>query len=65
VINQKIDMHLAYKITSLFTAAEQLRDPNILLSSVKYCMYEVMQSFRRLQVINEDNDDDDDDDDET
>ena len=59
MINQKIDMHLSYKFNSLFTAAEQLQDPNILLSSVKYCMYEVMQSFRRLQVINEDNDDDD------
>lgn len=63
MINQRMDTHLNYKFNSLFTAAEQLRDPNILLSSVKYCIYDIMQAFRRLQVINDDEDDVDDDDD--
>ena len=53
VINQKIDTHLTYKFDSLFTAAQQLQDPSLLLSSIKYCMYDVMQSFRRLQVVDD------------
>jgi hypothetical protein len=61
VINQKLDTHLTYKFNSLFTASEQLRDPAILMSSVKFCMYDLMQTFRRLQVITDDDDDDDDD----
>jgi len=60
VINQKLDTHLTYKFNSLFTASEQLRDPAILMSSVKFCMYDLMQTFRRLQVIDDDDDDDDD-----
>jgi len=60
VINQKLDTHLTYKFNSLFTASEQLRDPAILMSSVKFCMYDLMQTFRRLQVITDDDDDDDD-----
>ena len=63
VINQKIDTHLTYKLNSLFTASEHLRDPAILMSSVKFCMYDLMQTFRRLQVIDDDDDDDDDEED--
>ena len=47
VINQKLNSHLTYKFNSLFTASEQLRDPTILMSSVKFCMYDLMQTFRR------------------
>lgn len=53
IINQKIDTHLTYKFDSLFTAAQQLQDPSLLLSSIKYCMYDVMQAFRRLQVVDD------------
>lgn len=60
VINQKLDVHLTYKFNSLFSASEQLRDPAILMSSVKFCMYDLMQTFRRLQIIDEDVDDEDD-----
>jgi hypothetical protein len=58
-INQKMDMHLTYKFNNLFTASEQLRDSDILLGSVKYCMYDLMQTLRRMQVINDSDADDD------
>jgi len=57
-INQKIDTHLTYKFTNLFSASEQLRDSNILLGTIKYCMYDLMQTLRRLQVIDDSDDDD-------
>jgi len=57
VINQKVDTHLTYKFDSLFTAAEQMQDSNILLSNVKYCMYDAMQAFRRLQVVDDSDED--------
>lgn len=60
VIKQKMDLHLTYKFNSLINAAEQLNDPNILLSQVKYCMYDVMQTFRRLQIVDGEADDEED-----
>jgi hypothetical protein len=58
VINQKVDMHLTYKFDSLFTAADNMQDPSILLSNVKYCMYDIMQAFRRLQVVDDSDEED-------
>ena len=58
MINQKVDTHLTYKFDSLFTAAEQMQDSNILLSNVKYCMYDIMQAFRRLQVVDDSDEED-------
>ena len=58
VINQKVDLHLTYKFDNLFTASEHMQDPNILLSNVKYCMYDTMQAFRRLQVVDDSDEED-------
>jgi uncharacterized protein YbaR (Trm112 family) len=58
VINQKVDVHLTYKFDNLFTASEHMQDPNILLSNVKYCMYDTMQAFRRLQVVDDSDEED-------
>ena len=60
VIKQKMDAHLTHKFASLLNASDQLNDPNILLSSVKYCLYDIMQTFRRLQIIDGEADDEDD-----
>ncbi len=58
LINQKVDYHLADKINVINLASQQLQDPNILLSTVKYCMYDFMQTIRRFQM-NDDSDDED------
>ena len=54
VINQKIDEHLVTEIDRLIASSSALRDSSILLGSIKHCMYEMMQSFRRLQLVESD-----------
>jgi hypothetical protein len=61
LINQKVDYHLAHKINVINLAAQQLDDPNMLLSTIKFCMYDLLQTFRRLQTIDNDDEDEDED----
>lgn len=61
LINQKIDYHLTNKINIINLAGQQLNDPNILISTVKYCMYDFMQSIRQLQLIDNSDDEENDD----
>jgi len=62
IINQKVEQHLTHKLDYLLAASDELRDPNILLSNVRYCMYDAMQSLRKLQLVDDSEDEDDDDD---
>tara|TARA_Y200000002_G_C22642223_1_gene647534 strand:- start:1276 stop:1515 length:240 start_codon:yes stop_codon:yes gene_type:complete len=62
IINQKVDQHLTHKLDYLLAASEELRDPNLLLSNVRYCMYDAMQSLRKLQLVDDSEDDDEDED---
>ncbi len=54
IINQKLDEYLVNDIDRLISSSSNLRDPSILLGSIKHCMYETMQSFRRLQLAESD-----------
>jgi hypothetical protein len=54
IINKKIDEHLVNEIDKLIMSSADLRDSSILLGSIKHCMYEMMQSFRCLQLVESD-----------
>ena len=60
LINQKIDFHLTHKLNLINLASQQLEDPNLLLSTIKYCMYDLMQTFRRLQIVETSDDEEND-----
>ena len=48
VINQKFEQHLG-RFDTMLLSSEELRDNSILIGSIKYCMYDMMQAFRRFQ----------------
>lgn len=65
VINQKVNQHLSRNINTIISAAHNLQDTNILLGSIKNCMYDALQSFRRLQIDGDSDDEYVEDDNET
>jgi hypothetical protein len=65
VINQKVDQHLSRNINTIISAAHNLQDTSILLGSIKSCMYDALQSFRRLQIDGDSDDEYVEDDNET
>ena len=53
IINQKVNTHLVPELERMLAAGESLRDNNILLGAIKYCMYDTMQTIRRFQYSND------------
>lgn len=54
IINQKVNEHLAADIDRLMASSSNMQDSSILLGTIKHCMYEIMQSFRRSQIAESD-----------
>ena len=65
VINQTVNQQLARNINSIISASHNLQDTSILLGSIKSCMYDAFQSFRRLQIDGDSDDEYVEDDNET
>lgn len=65
VINQKVEQHLSRNINTIISAAHNLQDTSILLGYIKSCMYDALQSFRRLQIDGDSDDEYVEDDNET
>ena len=66
IINQSVN-HLTRNINNIVSASRNLQDNNILLSSIKTCMYDAFQSFQRIQNVGDSDDEyaEDDDDNDT
>ena len=62
IINQSVN-NLTRNINNIVSASRNLQDNNILLSSIKTCMYDAFLSFQRMQVIGDSDDEYDNDDD--